>query len=186
MDKKELIKHRWESRYCKSTTTTKTCHGKEILFHTHRERERIYLSLSVAILPASHLIHTFVQCRLFIYSFCVFFPRTFPSLRHDEYNKVSICGNLRVVEKKTSEVGYRQLIGHDVEMKWLVRQHWKIHQPNVLDAVDLLSKSLCACVAHVLKKEVILRVSKSSWQVEYLTKSPEMAKTVYIQDSLKK
>lgn len=82
--------------------TTKTHGTKKIGSLSHTE----YISVSSSPPSFPSHAHTFVHCRLFIHLFiCAFsflFSRTFLSLRHDEYNKVSICGNLRGVEKRMS------------------------------------------------------------------------------------
>lgn len=112
------------------------------------------ITLSSSPPSASHLMHTLWCSAVYLFiHLCVFFfsSRTFPSLRHGEYNKVSICGDLRWVGKK-GELRYRQLIGH-IEIKWLGR--WCIvytHRPSVCDAADLLSKSVCARALHMSRK----------------------------------
>lgn len=118
--------------------TNSICNERKRFSRTNRTNIEYIPTSSVSSSPSSFTsyayTHTFVQCRLFIYSFlccCFFFSRSpFPSLRHDEYNKVSeYVAIYRRVAKKGTKLRYRQLIGHDVEIKWLwrrrQRQRWR-------------------------------------------------------------
>lgn len=154
---KELIKCRWESRYGKSPSN-KTWHERKILcrpssfslsFYIQRKREDTCKSLSVALFRRPHILCTLLSSAVYLFiHLCDFFSHRVPFHLCDTVN---IIKWVYVAKKQTwaSSIDF----GH-IEIKWLERwwQRWKIHRPNVFDAADLLSKSVCARALHMSRK----------------------------------
>lgn len=132
-------------------------------------------------------MHIFVQCRLFIYSF-VLAHLSISATRWIE-NKVSICGNLRGVEKN-ERTWVSSIERTRCRNEVAVTAAALLKNPPakcVLDAADLLSKSVCVRALHMSRKRRLFCAgSMPGWQVENLAKSPEMAIIVYEQGSLRK